>query len=146
MYTEFFMSMVPPTVTDQMHRIGHRKDGKPYVYDSSELAAAKSKLKGELHKHRPLVPLEGPVRLVVKWCFPVCGKHTDGEYKISKPDTDNLQKALKDCMTKKGFWKDDAQVASEVIEKFWANTPGIYVYAEEIDAQLSELEKWELMS
>ena len=29
---------------------------------------------------------------------------------VTKPDTDNLQKLLKDCMTKCGFWKDDAQV------------------------------------
>ncbi len=50
----------------------------------------------------------------------------------SKPDTDNLQKLLKDCMTAVGFWKDDAQVASEICEKFWAEVPGIYVCAEEL--------------
>ena len=44
----------------------------------------------------------------------------------------NLNKLLKDCMTDVGFWKDDAQVASEICEKFWAEVPGIYVCAEEI--------------
>ena len=29
------------------------------------------------------------------------------------------------CVT--GFWLDDAQVASEVAEKFWADIPGIFV-------------------
>ena len=43
-----------------------------------------------------------------------------------------MQKLLKDCMTAVGFWKDDAQVASEICEKFWAEVPGIYVCAEEI--------------
>lgn len=61
-----------------------------------------------------------------KWCFPR-GKHLDGTYRLSKPDTDNLQKLLKDCMTKVGFWDDDALVASEIVEKFWAEVPGIYV-------------------
>ena len=49
--------------------------------------------------------------MVTKWCFPK-GKHSDGEYKATKPDTDNLQKMLKDVMTEVGFWKDDALVAS----------------------------------
>ncbi len=46
-----------------------------------------------------------------------------------KPDTDNLQKLLKDVMTAVGFWQDDAQVASEIVEKFWAEIPGIYIRA-----------------
>ena len=61
-----------------------------------------------------------------RWCFPK-GRHRDGEYRVTRPDTDNLQKLLKDCMTQAGFWKDDAQVASELCEKFWAETPGIYI-------------------
>ena len=30
-------------------------------------------------------------------------------------------------MTHAGFWRDDAQVASEIAEKFWADVPGIYI-------------------
>lgn len=33
----------------------------------------------------------------------------------------------KDVMTELGFWTDDAQVASELCEKFWAEIPGIYI-------------------
>ena len=64
-------------------------------------------------------------------CFPK-QNHENGEYRITKPDTDNLQKMLKDCMTKVGFWKDDALVASEITEKFWADQPGIYIRIEEL--------------
>jgi len=53
--------------------------------------------------------------------------HKDGEYRITKPDTDNLQKMLKDVMTRLGFWQDDALVASDFCEKFWAELPGIYI-------------------
>ena len=35
-------------------------------------------------------------------------------------------------MTSAGFWKDDALVCSEIVEKFWAETPGIYIVVREI--------------
>ena len=60
------------------------------------------------------------------------GRQNVWEYRTTKPDTDNLQKLLKDCMTDVGFWKDDAQVASEICEKFWAEIPGIWIRVEEI--------------
>lgn len=63
---------------------------------------------------------------MVKWCFPAKDK-TNGSWRTSRPDTDNLNKLLKDCMTALGFWHDDAQVAQEIIEKFWADLPGIYI-------------------
>jgi Holliday junction resolvase RusA-like endonuclease len=68
----------------------------------------------------------------VKWLFPITGKHKDGEYKITKPDTHNLNKMLFDVMEKLGYWKNDAIVASEIIEKFYAAHPGIYVAIEEV--------------
>lgn len=128
---EFFMPMIPPTVTAQEHKVSIR-NGKPIFYDPPELKQAKSKLIAYLSKHVPERPYSSSVRLLVKWLFPVTGKHFDGEYKDSKPDTDNLQKMLKDCMTQSGYWKDDALVASEIVEKFWANVPGIYIRIEEL--------------
>ena len=127
---QFFMAMDPPTVTHQEKKIGVRS-GKPYLYEPAEVRAARSKLTAHLGQHKPEKSMKGAVRLVVKWCFPR-GKHEDGEYRTTKPDTDNLQKLLKDCMTDVGFWKDDAQVASEICEKFWAEVPGIWIHVEEI--------------
>ncbi len=127
---EFFMPMLPPTVTHQEKKI-KVVNGKPVVYEPPELAEARAKLISHLYRFRPIKPMTGAVRLVVRWLFPR-GKHSDGEYKTTKPDTDNLQKLLKDCMTDSGFWKDDALVVSELCEKFWAEIPGIYVKAEEI--------------
>lgn len=132
MQLQFFLSMTPPTVTDQQHRILARLGKRPIVYDGPDLAEARAKLTANLAQHKPDAPMNGPVRLVVRWLFPICGDHWDGQYRTSRPDTDNLQKALKDSMTKLGFWRDDAQVASELIEKFWASQPGIYITIEEI--------------
>ena len=122
---EFFMAMVPPTVTHQEKQV-HVVNGKPVFYEPAELKRARQKLIGHLAKYKPEGLLEGSLELVTKWCFPR-GSHGDGEYRITKPDTDNLQKLLKDCMTTVGFWKDDALVCREIVEKFWAEIPGIYI-------------------
>lgn len=127
---EFFMAMNPPTVTQQEHQVTVVK-GKPVFYDPPEVKAAKQKLVGYLRKYAPVQPKQNGIRLITRWCFPR-EKHADGEYRITKPDTDNLQKMLKDCMTSCGFWKDDALVASELVEKFWAEIPGIYIRIEDL--------------
>lgn len=118
--------MKPPTVTHQEKQVTV-VNGKPRFYEPQELKAARVKLRDHLAGHVPEQPYTGGVRLVTKWCFPIVGNHTDGEYKTTKPDTDNLQKLLKDVMTGLGYWTDDALVASEVVEKFWASIPGIYI-------------------
>lgn len=128
--TEFFLAMNPPTVTAQEHKVTVI-NGKPVFYDPPDVKDAKLKLCGYLAKHKPKKKIESGCRLVTKWCFPN-GRHKDGEYRITKPDTDNLQKLLKDCMTRVGFWEDDALVASEIVEKFWAEIPGIYIRIEEL--------------
>ena len=47
---------------------------------------------------------------------------------MTRPDTDNLQKLLKDCMTRTGFWRDDAQVCREDVTKRWSREkPGIRI-------------------
>ena len=119
-----------PTVTAQERRVRIVK-GKPVFYDSPRIKSAKALLIAHLKQHRPPKPYDSGVRLRVSWLFPK-GRHKDGEYRTTKPDTDNLQKMLKDCMTKCGYWKDDALVASEMCEKFWAEVPGIYIRIEEL--------------
>ena len=132
MKIQFFMPMVPPTVTAQEHKVAVR-NGEPHFYDPPELKAAKEKLAAHLSQHTIPQPLTSGVRLVTKWLFPIQGSHKNGEYKTTRPDTDNLQKMLKDCMTKCGFWKDDALVVSEIVEKFWAEIPGIFIRIEDTD-------------
>ena len=130
MRTEFFLPMIPPTTTQQMHKV-KIVNGKPQFYDSDDLKAARVKLTAHLSGHIPEQKYTGAVRLVVKWCFPM-GSHKDGEWKTTRPDTDNLQKLFKDILTGLKYWTDDAIVASEIIEKFWAERPGIYVCIENL--------------
>lgn len=127
----FFCAMNPPTTTHQQKAV-RVVGGRPQFYEPPAVLDARQKLSAHLSKHRPECPISGAIRLGVKWCFPRHGSHRDGEYRTTKPDTDNLQKLLKDVMTDLEYWHDDAQVACEFVEKFWADTPGIFVSVEAI--------------
>ena len=123
---EFFIEMIPPTVTAQTRRVTFQ-GGKPHFYKTKALKDAKALFVGELMMHRPDQPLSGAVRLHVTWFFPT-KSHKEGEWRITRPDTDNLQKLLKDCMTHTGFWNDDAQVCREEVVKRWSKeAPGIAI-------------------
>ena len=124
----FFMPMNPPTVTHQEKQVTVVK-GKPVFFEPPELHAARQKLTDHLVLHKPAEKLIGPLELVVTWCFPTNHPTRAGTYRTSPPDTDNLDKMLKDCMTRLGFWEDDAQVCREIIEKFWTvpQQSGIYI-------------------
>lgn len=133
---EFFLPMEKiPTTTHQQKKVNVR-NGKPVFYEPVALQNARAKFEGLLARHVPLDKIQGAVRLTVKWCFPMIKGAHDGQYKTTKPDTDNLQKLFKDCMTTVGYWNDDAQVVSEISEKFWAKIVGIYVKVEEWNDEL----------
>lgn len=118
----FFIEMVPPTATAQEKKVCV-VNGKPVFYNPTSVKNAKSLLLGHLALHKPSEPIEGAIELTAVWLFPKGKSHKHGEWRTTRPDTDNLQKLLKDCMTKCGFWKDDAQVVREIVEKRWSDEP-----------------------
>ena len=131
---EFTLNINPPTVTAQEHKV-RVAGGRPRFYDTAKLKNARAQFETLLAAHRPDAPIEGPVELSVDWHF-FTKTHKDGEWRTTRPDTDNLQKLLKDCMTRKGFWKDDAQVCVEIVTKRWARqNPGIQIKVVGIDDQ-----------
>lgn len=142
MITKIHLPITPPKATAQQQKtavIG----GKPRRYDPKNVAAAKHTLLTLLLQHRPSSPIEGPVRLSVAWVYPFLKKHLnskgelkegifDGEPCVTRPDCDNLSKALCDQMTSAGYWRDDSQVALGSIAKCYGATPGIYIRIEPI--------------
>lgn len=131
---EFYLEIQPPTVTAQEHKV-RITNGRPMFYDTPRLKAARSTFESLLRKHRPPLPLEGPVALTVDWHFGT-KTHPEGAYRVTRPDTDNLQKLLKDCMTRAGFWRDDAQVCREEVTKRWSRArPCIHIKVVSIDDQ-----------
>ncbi len=130
--TQFFLPGPPPTTTAQT-REARVIRGKPHFYKPDRLLSAERYYLDALGPHRPSEPYRVGLRLVVKWCFPLARGHRAGQYKLTRPDTDNLQKLLKDCMTQCGFWTDDSLVCSEIVEKFWSDVPGVFIRIEEVD-------------
>ena len=114
MEVKFFVPMIPPTCTQQEHQV-RIHGGKPQFYEPTEVKAARSKLGDAVGPYRPPVPMNGAVRLMVKWCFPCGDSHDDGEYRITKPDTDNLQKMLKDVMESKHWTCERCGHRAEIV-------------------------------
>ena len=128
----FFMPMEHvPTATKQERKWYVGKDGEMRSYPSQAWERAEGVLRAHLESHRPKEPISGPVVLDVTWCFPAEGC-ADGSPWIKKPDTDNLQKGLKDIMTELGWWRDDCQVFSEHATKLHNRITGIRIDIEEL--------------
>ena len=95
-------------------------NGHAQVYKTPSLRNLEAKYISLLKSFAPKVPWDCPVCLTTEWIFRK-PKGARGIFKTTKPDTDNLMKTLKDCMTRCGFWKDDALVFSENCVKLWAD-------------------------
>ena len=144
---KFKLKMIPPTATAQQK--GERVvGGYIHHYKKKNVAQAEAILRDAL---LPYVPAETitdrPIRLVTRWLFPYpksARKHQPGRkrWKITRPDTDNLNKLLKDVMTDMGFWKDDALISVEFIEKVYSDEPGILIMITDLNLDVDAL-AWE---
>lgn len=134
MIIEFFHPLDKiPTATAQEKGIDFKRKK---VYTKPEVEAVKNRYIAILMQNRPPRKLEGAIGLKVTFRFPFDTKHKkEGAWKITKPDTDNMLKLLKDCATACGYWNDDSQVAVELIAKKYSKNSGIFFYAEELEAK-----------
>ena len=94
----------------------------------------RSKFENALTPHRPQEPISGPVRVMTKWCYPTKREKLWGAWKSTKPDVGNAVKLFHDVMEDVGFFTNDAQIASEINEKFWTDPmrSGIFVVVEKL--------------
>lgn len=130
---KIFLLMNPPTVTAQESKVAVVRN-KPIIYKPEKIKQAKKELIRHLMPFKPKEPMEGPIELKVVWLFPRGKRHKHFEWRVTRPDTDNLEKMLKDCMTEVGFWKDDALVVSETVYKIWSDEPtGISIEVNALD-------------
>ena len=122
MYMQFFLPMQPPTTTHNAKQLhAYMKGGQPHavLHDSPELKQTPCQAprpSGTPRAGKP-IPAGRPVRLLVKWCFPAEGRK-NGSWRTAKPDTDNLEKALKDEMTRLHFWPMTRRCAA----RSWRNS------------------------
>lgn len=120
----------PPTATGSN---GKRYDGRSgAVYDSPALARARESIEAAIAPHSPSRPLTGPLSVEVRWCYPLRGRHRQGDPYAQKPDIDNSVKALLDALVRLGFISDDRLIAELRVVQAWAEPPGVYVRCAEI--------------
>ena len=125
------LKMIPPTATSQENKVAY-VSGKLMHYKSKGAKETFKILTKALKSYAPETPMDGPIRLIVLWRFPKGKSHKHGQWKITRPDTDNLEKALKDVMTRLGFWVDDSRVCCELVTKIWSDDPGSTITYENI--------------
>ena len=89
--------------------------------------------------YAPKEPLNGAIRLKATFAYRAAKKSDIGKWKLTRPDTDNMIKTVKDVMTRMGFWKDDAQIVVERCSKFWSKDPGIGIVVEPLEEDNGEL-------
>lgn len=100
------------------------------VFDAGTAEGWKSAVVAAGAPHRPASPIEGPIDLRIHFVMPrpkrlMRKKDPDGPLPCpTKPDLDNLVKAVKDAMTVDGWWRDDAQVVSHRCAKSYAEKGG----------------------
>jgi Holliday junction resolvase RusA-like endonuclease len=111
------------------------------VYDPHTTEGWKSLIALAARPHLPAAPLEGAIKLGLVFSLPRPKAHfkPDGTPKPMAPvyhalrgDFDNYAKAVCDCLTQIGMWKDDGQIAVAHIEKRYGDPPGCVVTIEEI--------------
>ena len=131
----FTINCNPPKHTAQGgKRILKTKDGRFFIGKKSDSKAqqTENELLMMLYPYRPEKPLEGALKLKIKWVYPFRKsepkKNRQGELLCcTRPDIDNLCKLLFDIMTRLGFWLDDSQIADLQFTKCWSDNPRIEI-------------------
>ncbi len=101
--------------------------GHVHHYEKSEVRVAKEALMYKLLPYVPEQPIEGPVQIFIEWRFGL-KKCKCVEWKVTRPDLDNLEKGLLDVLTACQFWKDDSQICMKTSIKTQCRDGDGYLY------------------
>lgn len=103
-----------------------RPTGHAGVYDPKTADVWKTQVVIAARRKRPRQPLQGAVHVTAEFFLPRplrLSRRADPDGPMlcaAKCDVDNLTKAILDCLTRDGWWRDDRQVASMLAVKWWA--------------------------
>lgn len=118
------------------------RNGKARVYDPGTAEGWRGLISAAARPELPAEPISGPVRLDVEFAMPrpqrLCRRRDDPGAipHTSKPDLDNLLKALLDALTQLGLWRDDDQVVEVRAVKHYhelGGRPGALVAVREVE-------------
>lgn len=126
-------------------RIAKTRKGKAFVHMYTPAKADGFKdaliLAMRAHKEFPAAPWEGPIGFTCEIFFERPDRlnrkcdPTGAIRHTSKPDWDNVAKAICDAGTTAGLWKDDAQLCRAVIDKWYVakgHRAGVWITIERL--------------
>ena len=135
----FVINCIPPKKTHQSSLRIFKPKGLNHTIVARDKKGqqTQNELMWLLIPYKPEKPLEGALKLSVKWVYPYRAsepkKNRVGDIPcIARPDCDNLAKGLNDCMTRLGFWLDDSQVYELKFTKLYGSNPRIEIELEEV--------------
>jgi Holliday junction resolvase RusA-like endonuclease len=142
----FFVDCVPPTITAQQKGATVR-GRRVHFYTKESQRSAEEELQFRFLPYRPASPMDGPLAAIV--IFTHLWRRQDLTRKgvraadaptwipcDTRPDADNMAKALMDVLGKIGFYRNDSQIADLRIIKGWGQRPGIGIDLRECPAEL----------
>lgn len=102
-----------------------------YTPQTADAWKAQIEMEAALLAGRP--QLEGPIMLDTKFIFPRPKSRKHDVFVVTKPDIDNLEKAIFDALTARRIWRDDSQIVTQHSSKVYEETgtpPGatIFIY------------------
>lgn len=123
---------VPPSVSAQQKRANF-VGGKPVFFHGQRMTREIQTWTSLLKPHAPPTPFDGAltVTLCLVWPHLKSTKAADrARYlpKTTRPDVDNVAKAIIDQLTKLRFIRDDANVTRLVLEKWHGPEEGVGIH------------------
>jgi Holliday junction resolvase RusA-like endonuclease len=118
------------------------------MYDPGTAEGWKALVAQAALRHLPSAPLDGPIRvdIVVSFRRPKShyrtGKRADEIrpdapiWHTAKPDRDNIEKAILDCLTTIGMWADDSQVCCGEVKKVWGRQGGAWIRIAQVGVEV----------
>lgn len=116
------LAVLPPKTTSQMKRQVWTPAG-PRFYKSNAQKTVEHTYLSLLTPFQIPEPMTGPVALAVTFVWPHLASTPKRDRarripKTTRPDADNIVKALQDCLVRLRFVHDDGQIARLMLEKF----------------------------
>ena len=101
-------------------------------YQKSEFRNWLQEFKLKIKNSIPSSPLTGPIEAEIEFYFPynksASKKIIDAEsWKITRPDLDNMEKSIFDCLTEQGFIEDDSLICRKLSIKKYSPKPRIVI-------------------
>lgn len=138
------VNIIPTKATHQSSlRIMKSKAGHMFVGKF-----AKSAIKGwiqefnlKIKQYKPRIPMSGPTEVNIEFYFPwnkTAPKKYIGteQWKITRPDLDNMEKVVLDSLTSEGFIEDDSIICLKTTSKRHSLYPRIIIKLSSIDLDL----------